>query len=406
MYCPIKGFTLTKNQAVYRRELAEKDTVVYFPRPEHVGNRIRFRDGAAFEVVAADQSAIPEIKYPFVYQNYHDPKLAELKERLKLDEKLDSALTGFERISALYRISRFEILDEMSAWPLPDFWDFVGYSIPNHNTHGACAETSHRFVCIASAYGYIARKVNFGRNDEDKSLPHVCTEIWCDELQKWVFWDALVPYYFEDIETGIPLSLAEIVDRNLDERLDSVRIHSWRELRGDGMADKLVTVEYADRKGTSVENRWPDRFYWAAIYMGNDHLSMSGLRFNHNVCLIMRPQLDEDHWHEGGRYSRYYEHKCFQEVWDDHNLYMPQNQVEINIADTPDGPVLALAEFTPNFDHLEVRFDGGDWERRKALSPLRLADKTEIEARTVNKAGMCGKPVRVTLARTSAEGKS
>jgi len=399
MYCPITGRPLTRNHLRFRRELPEKDTVVFFPEPQDVGKEISFRDGSRFKVTQADQSRMPMIKYPFVYESYYEPKLGVLRHKLGIKAKTGSDLGGYEAIAALYRISRYEILDEMSAWGLPEFWDFVGYGAPGHNTHGACGETSHRFTCIASACGLIARKVNIGRNDEQKSLPHMVTEVWSDEHQKWVYWDAMIPYYFEDTDTGIPLSMAEVQERHFQGRPDSMRIRSWRKRNEGGMSDELITVEYADRAGTTVENRWADRFFWCAAHMGNNYLAMPANRIAYTIALLMRPELDEDHWKEAGRFVGYYEQKSVIEAWDIHNLYTPQNQVEVHIADSPSGALVGLAHYTPNFDHLEVRINGGDWDATEAITSLTLANTTTIEARTVNAGGICGKAVEVALSR-------
>jgi hypothetical protein len=134
--------------------------------------------------------------------------------------------------------------------------------------------------------------------------------------------------------------------------------------------------------------------------MGNNHLDMPFNRFPYTLAMLMKQGLAEDKWQNEGRPVRAYEHRTFLSVWDTDNLYMPQNQVEIHFADTPRGPILALAHFTPNFERLETRRNGESWQETPVFSPLRLEERMTIEARTVNAAGLTGKTVRVVLERT------
>lgn len=97
--------------------------------------------------------------------------------------------------------------------------------VHNEKVQYRCVEYGLVLAELLQAYGYAARSVGIQSKDADYGglgRGHVATEIWSDELNKWLYFDPQFGSYMVDAK-GLPLSFFEVF-----------RLHSksgWKEIK-------------------------------------------------------------------------------------------------------------------------------------------------------------------------------
>ena len=143
----------------------------------------------------------------FKFDSFENPKLAELRQRGRLDEVIAPGKDEFDQ--------QVRLMD----WTHRQFKKF---GRPSTNCHGAlqilqaideghtffCAHYANVLVSAAASLGWVDRSLALrrhqGANKNGGSTEHSVTEIWSNQHRKWVMLDPTSNMYLE--KDGVPLT--------------------------------------------------------------------------------------------------------------------------------------------------------------------------------------------------------
>jgi hypothetical protein len=203
----------TMHDQVYRhvpREEPKAKPVVPGSDKQPAASRPLRISGAGPEIVRSTITG-PEFHPPELFQgfeDYHNPRLKQLRDEYKLDQVVEGEVNEFRRILKLRHWVH-------SRWPIDNDQTFSGdaFAILEKAKTGCgfnCAHSMTVQQAVLSAMGYVARNVLVDRNHEDhgRSLHHGVNEVWSNDHAKWVLLDAKYDIHFE--RDGVPLSALEL----------------------------------------------------------------------------------------------------------------------------------------------------------------------------------------------------
>ncbi|MEX0819061.1 MAG: transglutaminase-like domain-containing protein [Pirellulaceae bacterium] len=201
--------------------------------------------------VDAENDKIVRSSIPFEYEPLDHPHLAELRQRYQLDQVIAGADQEFEQITRLAawasrQWSRGHLGEAYPPW---DALEILSQHRDGTPIGGFCQQYNLVFLQACESLGLIGRAVSLSPGslvDKPRRSGHEVVEIWSNDYRKWVYVDGQFAWYAVDRETGIPLSLWELRQRQLatfsDRPIESTRI---------------VTIAETDRKWSSVGEEVP-----------------------------------------------------------------------------------------------------------------------------------------------------
>jgi transglutaminase-like putative cysteine protease len=168
----------------------------------------------------SDNAEIVRTSIPFTYEPFDHPRLKELRARHKLDEVVKGAKTEFELIERLARWSagcwdRGHLKDAYPPW---DALEILKPHADGTPTGGFCQQYNVVFLQACESFGIPGRAVSIGVGDHGGTIRgsgHEVVELWSNDHRKWVYVDGNFAWYAVDAQTGVPLSLWELRDRQL-----------------------------------------------------------------------------------------------------------------------------------------------------------------------------------------------
>jgi len=137
----------------------------------------------------------PVSSYALREDDFHHPRLRQLRSREKLDEVVSTAKTQFEKIVLLRRWAHRQW--KMGATFYYPPWDAVEILdlARKHDNKGFCAQYAIVFLQACQSMGIHARYVD---------LPgHFVVAVWSDEFNRWVVMDPTNDLHYE--KDGVPM---------------------------------------------------------------------------------------------------------------------------------------------------------------------------------------------------------
>lgn len=322
-----------------------------------------------------------------VEEDLSHPALKRLREREKLGA-LKAGRSQLETIVALRGWARKQ-WEPGSKFRYPP-WDALEIlDLARKGNRGFCAQYGVVYAQAAMALGLHARYIDI--------VGHFVTEVWSDELDKWIVMDPYVDLHYE--RNGVPLNARELCEVHWrGEEGEVLKVGSdWKKERASEEDLKLyrkyalylrsnqlanpVTVDRGGRQEKLVKSADISRY---PLIGGG----ASEVTYIHTIVSFNDPFAKE-------KFTAW-------PVLDDLRVYeRPVNQAIINIAGTdPDGTVrIALvAEGTPDLDSFLFRFNDGPW----SAAPDRLMGRLKpglnvLSARVRTRGGWTGPESSVTL---------
>ncbi len=334
---------------------------------------------AGLQVHVINNGKIIPPSYPFSYENLNHLELKKYREDHKLDEVVKGAATEFEVMMRLLNWAyRVPLTFNSYSWN----WNDVtvtpviaeGTGMPQLNgpffkerrMSGMCLYPTQSLIGALLSMGYQARHINI--NSEGMS-GHEVTEVWSNQLNKWIYLDPTIDSYYFDPETGIPFNLLEI--HNLLAAA-MPRVETWkRPFVSDFGKEVLSRVKVGLRQGNNpfsiITSKEDNGGSWAIESMGhfriiprNDFLSNP---------LPVPVHTGATGWGWDGFLNWYDdvfpkrdEHQRYTNRAID--FYQPLNQVKIFLQETEKPGVLKVEvdNFTPGgFDTFLVGENGNSW---------------------------------------------
>lgn len=344
--------------------------------------------------------------YPFSYEDLNHLDLKKYREDHKLDQIVKGARSEFEVMMRLLNWAyRVPLTSNAYSWN----WNDVtvtpviaeGSSMPQLNGPffqgrrmvEMCLYPNQALIGAFLALGYQARHINIHSEGESG---HEVTEVWSNQLNKWIYMDSTRDYYYYDPETGIPFNLLEI--HNLLAK-QMPRVETWKRPFAPEMGEEIVSkLKVGQRQGN---NPFPiqggggthilEIMGHFRIIPRNDFLSnplpvpvhtgdtMWGWDGFLNWYDDIFPKRDE--------YQRYTNRAS--------DFYQPLNQAKVYLTETEKAGVLKVEidAFTPGgFESFLVSSNDGEWMSRKQnLWDWELQSGLNIiKARTKNVRGILG----------------
>ncbi|MFA6944391.1 MAG: hypothetical protein WC220_00695, partial [Pedobacter sp.] len=175
---------------------------------------------AGLQAHVINNGKIIQPSYPFSYENLNHLELKKYREDHKLDQIVKGATTEFDVMMRLLNWAyRVPLRSEAYSWN----WNDVtvspviaeGTGMPQLNGPffkgrrmvEMCLYPNQALIGALLSMGYQARHINIHSEGESG---HEVTEVWSNQLNKWIYMDSTRDYYYFDPETGIPFNLLEI----------------------------------------------------------------------------------------------------------------------------------------------------------------------------------------------------
>jgi len=339
-------------------------------------------NGTGLQVRVINNGEIIEPSYPFSYENLNHLDLKKYRDDHQLDKVIKGADTEFEVMMRLLNWAyRVPLTSEAYSWN----WNNVtlspviaeGTGMPQLNGPffkgrrmvEMCLYPNQALIGALLSMGYQARHINIHSEGESG---HEVTEVWSNQLNKWIYMDSTRDYYYFDPETGIPFNLLEIHNL-LAEQMP--RVETWKRPFAPEIGEELVTkLKVSQRQGNnpfSIQNGGGTHILEIMghfrIIPRNDFLSnplpvpvhtgdtMWGWDGFLNWYDDIFPKRDE--------YQRYTNRKS--------DFYQPLNQSKIFLMETTKPGVLKVEvdTFTPGgFDSFLIAINNGEWIRKDQRS--------------------------------------
>ncbi|MFC1509043.1 transglutaminase-like domain-containing protein, partial [Candidatus Omnitrophota bacterium] len=350
-------------------------------------------------VVKCDNPPIRYSSVPWEWETWNRPELAELRNRLNIDDIISGSRTQFEaQVRVLDAVSkRWMHSSPWPGFPAPDALNILD-RVESSGGGGYCSQFAHVLVGVCLSCGWPARIVNI--------VGHAVTEVWNDDYGKWIFFDAdYVNHYNYDAETAEPLGLLELHKHYLDYYFPQKTIEwmpggiNWAELiEGQEAPVKSGSLTHPDgARLTGFINaafiRMVPRNNWfeKPVPIPLIHGSSSDNPLNGYI-----------HWYDEQtppkrNYSWYTDRP--RDMWFD------MNTVHIDAVSGfgNDRLFLRFETYTPGFSHFEVNVDDTGWHRSgERRTWLLQSGRNTLRVRAVNTYGTCGKPSYVVVNHADA----
>ena len=171
---------------------------------------------------------------PFRYEPFSQPQLKELRARYHLDDVVKGAKTELDIIARLAAWSSHQW--KWAEWHLDDYypdWNALEIlkTLPDGKPVGGfCQQYNLVFLQAAESFGFVGRDISIdsGTLGRPTTVGHEPVEIWSNQFRKWIWVDGMMAYYAEDSDTGVPLSLWELRQRQLQLLLHGKMVRPTR----------------------------------------------------------------------------------------------------------------------------------------------------------------------------------
>jgi hypothetical protein len=344
---------------------------------------------AKLKVLASHNEEILYTSMPFEYEKYDEPALVELRTKYKLDEVVAGASSEIDK---MIKLRNWVAAQWKYDPPIPYYpaWD-AREILKLHK--GFCVQFAIANMQCALSLGMQARFV-FGHFPSVKLKGrivsgHEVTEVWSNELGKWVMMDAQRNESFVSRKTGLLTGMWELHEDQLntyfpkgvdvrgasfDDEVPSEGLLWWQGAEPTTRAEKPKLeikwgyVQWVPRNNFYA-HRFPEPLHQGLTWSWTGYWNLEDAR---------TPRLS--------RYGRYTHRRS--------DIEWTLNQVRWAAApaDQPGKIRLVMGTVTPDFDTFLVSTDGGEWRPSADTLTWPLhAGKNRVEMRIRNRAGVLGR---------------
>jgi len=270
-------------------------------RAEDWTARLRVLDGHNEEIIRTS--------IPFEYEPLDHPRLRQLRQEYKLDEVVQGAKTELELMSRLaqWACNYWDWPDHISECYPP--WDAMEILKPYRDgkpTGGFCLQFNLVFLQACESFGIPGRVVSISPGACYERIGgggHEIVELWSNEWKKWVYVDGALAWYILDGDTGVPLSIWEMRQRQLPtlrgEPVKPVRVVAsertknkqfpWKGMAGPDPSNWYLELRMIPRsnflqaKSPLPLSQGTDEWAWTGHYVWTDAEVPAGLLFGNRV---------------------------------------------------------------------------------------------------------------------------
>lgn len=336
---------------------------------------------AGLKVVEQQNAEIVRTSIPFRYEPYQHPSLQSLRRQHKLDELVSGAADEMELITRLAKWSSglWQKGHLGEAYPA---WDAAAILAPHRDGQpvgGFCQQYNLVFLQACQSFGLPGRAVSISQAANGDGVPgsgHEVVEIWSNQHQKWIYVDGNCAWYAIDSEHGVPLSLWELRERQLQtlagQPARPIRVNTLAETRytWEGLAGwppfaelrMIPRSNFLEQRSPLPLNQGMRGWFWTGHQVWDDALSPAALLYGQRV--IKRGDFE----------------------WT-----LNQAHFELEATTTPGELRVHLDTETPNFDTFLARLDEAAEQSVQSSFIWKLhAGRNRLEVAPRNNAGRKG----------------
>ncbi len=334
------------------------------------------------------------------FEDYHSPRIWELRERYRLDDVVAGEEDEFRRQLLLRHWIRSNV-ELNKPHPTPTRGD--AFAILDAALKGGQFHCAHYMVvqhAVMNSFGYPCRSLGVDVGLEEDNGHHGVNEVWSNTFCKWYISDTTYDIHFEDGD-GIPLSALELRD----------------EYRKNGGAD-VRKVRGPERKVVPVvkeeiEAR-PANYNWCSWSLNTSYFTTYPSSHSSALVVYEDDYTRNNTWYRGQRPAWAYDADAFIPVRHRGWIEWTPNVVSVSVEIKP-GPSntdepgywahCTARSWTPNFKEYQLKVGEGDWYQVEERFEVPLyQDANEFRVRSVSLFDVTG-PEHLTRITRSGEAK-
>ena len=264
---------------------------------------------ARLRVLEEHNEQIVRTSIPFEYEPLDHPHLKKLREEYKLDEVVQGAQGELETMLRLaqWACNHWDWPNHIMEYYPP--WDALEILKPYKDgttTGGFCQQFNLVFLQACESFGFSGRAISISQGrwqEKHQGGGHEVVELWSNEWKKWVYVDGALAWYIVDEKTGVPLSIWELRERQLQTArgesapavrvVDAVRTKNkqflWKGLGPDPL-NWYLELRLIPRSNFLQErtplplNQGTEEWAWTGNYVWTDAEVPAGLLFGNRVA--------------------------------------------------------------------------------------------------------------------------
>jgi hypothetical protein len=351
--------------------------------------------GAGLRLARArvDNRPVVRSSVTFAYEDFANPRLIELRDRYRLRRAVAAGRSQLQQMLLLRHWVHQAIPRGMPAH-LGELDSLTILDCASRGDTFYCSHYAMVMMQCALALGWQARRLGIDRDHtrNESSTHHGVTEVWSDQLDKWIVVDAMFDVHYE--KAGVPLNALELGDEWSRDQGADVEIRR-------GPRRRRVAASGKRTDGFSE----PACYYWSHVYSRNNYFALPPDQGGDRLLLYRDAERRRKTWYQGSaergtvhRHRGYSGRFLYVDTVED--VYWSVNRTEIRLAPGPRAGTVAvnLDTFTPGIKGLSASVDGKAWRRRgrEFLWTLRPG-KNSVAVRAENVAGVRGPVSSVEL---------
>ena len=240
---------------------------------------------------------------------------------------------------------------------------------------------------ILNAFGHVTRCLGAGPGKIDMpDSHHGMNEVWVNDLNKWVLWDAKYNHHFE--KNGLPLSALEVRDEYLKNKAKDILL-----MKGVNR----IPVEY-DSVFTRSKEGFAQTYAWIEWEkQGNRHSVWPN--FNSELYMYEDDYFKNNTWIWDGKPHWAYNTSFMNPVPDRKAIEWTPNTIASEVMIKNDSAIISLKSDTPNLKEYQMKSLSHPAWITTDDTILLILEKDEyfLTFRTLNLAGLSGPEHHISI---------
>ena len=355
----------------------------YVTQPANAAAAGNLAEQGAFVVVPVKNPTYgPNELFP-AFEDYHSPRMNQLRARYKLDDVLQGERDEWKRILLLrhWIHSHIRINNDNPTPVRLDAFAILDAALKGGEFH--CTHFSIVQPAVLNSYGYVTRRLGVGPGTKENGVHHGVNEVWVNRFCKWVLIDAKYDLHFE--KGGVPLSALEVRDEVWADGAKSVQRRFG--LDGNGPHDKFQDMEVN-----------PETYRWCSWETSTNWFTHTPSARSSTLIMYDDENFRANTWYRDGKphwaYKTPYLISTRNRSW----IEWTPGVISSSVTVRGDHASVTLRSFTPNIRSYQVKVDDAEWTdcEEQVELPLRK-DLNRFTFRTVNLFGVAGPEHQVRI---------
>ena len=328
------------------------------------------------KIVESHNEEIIRSSIPFKYEPFDHPRLAELRKGFQLDEVVAGAKDELELMTRLasWSAKQWDRGHLKDSYPTFDALDILAKHEDGNPVGGFCQHYNLVLLQACESFGIPGRAISIGVGDHGATIGrggHEVVELWSNQFRKWMYIDGDMAWYAADADSGTPLSLWELRQRQLaavrKQPFDAIRVVQFGPAKKEWTSllewPALLELRLIPRSNFLEElaplplNQGMRGWFWTGHYVWNDAEYPAGLLYGNRVGNVRN--------------------------WE---WTLNQAHYTLEATTTPGELCVHLDTMTPGFDTFLAQIDGGGWKSVETGFVWRLmpgANRLEVRPRNI-----------------------